>query len=559
MRILITQMTRMGDMLQTSPLIRALRRRHPDAAITVMVRPMGKGTAERNPDIDEIFLYDEDSLFLDLRSHDSDRLLNAYKSAGTLAEWIRESRFDVAYNCTHSIASAMLLKIAGVPNVIGAHATDDWRFILRGKWANYFFASVLHRDYNDLNLCDITGRFPEDAPPCRELVFHVSNDDREHADTLLAGHSAGDAPLVALQLGASDEDKRWAVSHFAELAQSIVHKYDARILLLGTGDEAPLGDTFERHAPGLALPLYGKTSIAQAAAVLERSQLLVTNDTGTMHVAAAVGCPVVLVSVGYVHFRETGPYGPGHLAVERRKSSLETGEAHLDPEDERSAIGPHHVMAAVALGLEKDNAAPGLDDSEELAGVEIHRADFAPDGCLEWYPVIRRPIAERDFLRLAYRLMWLDHLDSLDGAEAEEASIAKLLACYIGEEEGRMEDWRRAAEENVAELARLAETGIGITKDLLAALEAKTNQQKAEELVGHLMALDEEVRILGELHRPLRPLVSIQRFERDNLESAAAAPLAETTLRIYEDCLARASLLCEKFTSIHRAWTRESP
>ena len=253
MRILVTQMTRMGDMLQTSPLIRALKRRHPDATIAVMVRPMGKPTAERNPDIDEIFIYDEDAMFLDLRSHDSLRLLAAYKNADAIISWIRESRFDVVYNCTHSVASAMLLRIAEAPEVVGAHATEDWRFVLRGKWANYFFASVYHRDYNDLNLCDITGRFPEDTEPCRELVFEVEDEDRASVSALLAaGGVREDESVVCLQLGASDEEKRWAVSHFAGLAKRIVDQYGAKVFLVGTSDEAPLGKTFESLAPGLA-------------------------------------------------------------------------------------------------------------------------------------------------------------------------------------------------------------------------------------------------------------------------------------------------------------------
>ena len=77
MRILVDQTTRMGDVLQTSPLIRAIKEKHPDAHITLLVRKMGKIIAERHPDVDDVLIYDEDAMFLHLRAQDSDRLLQA--------------------------------------------------------------------------------------------------------------------------------------------------------------------------------------------------------------------------------------------------------------------------------------------------------------------------------------------------------------------------------------------------------------------------------------------------------------------------------------------------
>jgi len=79
MRILVLQLARMGDVVQTSPLVHALRLAHPDAHIAMMVRAMGRAAAERQPELDEVLEYDEDRMFLDIRSRDSDRLLRAYR------------------------------------------------------------------------------------------------------------------------------------------------------------------------------------------------------------------------------------------------------------------------------------------------------------------------------------------------------------------------------------------------------------------------------------------------------------------------------------------------
>ncbi|MDQ1255615.1 MAG: hypothetical protein QG656_207, partial [Candidatus Hydrogenedentes bacterium] len=389
MRILVFQTTRMGDMLQTSPLVNAIRRKYPDAHITALVRGMSRTVAERHPDIGDVIVYDEDGMYLDLCAKDSDRLLKAYERAEDYIRLLQNPPQDMAYNCTHSLASAMLLKMAEIPEVVGAHLSGDWQFVLRGHWPAYFFTSVFHREYNDLNLCDITCRFVTDVPPSQRLFFDVRGEDRTFVDALFAEHGVGPDDFVAcFQLGASEENKRWPETHFAELARLLKAKYQAKIFLLGVKDEARLGEVFEQHAPGLAVPLYGKTSIPQVAALLERTRVLVTNDTGTMHIAAAVGCPIALVSVGYVHFRETGPYGPGHCAIERRRAR--TGEASRtrDDLDERTRLRADQVMRTVELVLSVDSGQPitQIEESPELADADLFVTRFAPDGCLQWYP-----------------------------------------------------------------------------------------------------------------------------------------------------------------------------
>jgi len=551
MRILVMQTTRMGDVLQTSPLVRGIKHKHPGAHVTMMVRRMGRTIAERNPDVDDVIVYDEDSMFLDLRAQDSDRLLRAYRKAEEYVQGIRDGRFDVAYNCTHSIASAMLLKLADVPEVVGAHLTDDWQYVLRGPWTNYFFTSVFHREYNDLNLCDITRRFVPDAPPVPDLVFDVREEDRAFAAALLEEHDVGpDSPVICFQLGASESNKRWSEAHFATLARLLVEQHGARIFLLGVADEAPFGEAFEEHAPGLAVHLFGKTTIPQVAALLERASLLVTNDTGTMHLATAVGCPIMLVSVGYVHFRETGPYGAGHCAIEWRRTSVGRADSVPGGLDERTLIRPEQVLRVidVTLAAKGDEPMAGLDEEPLLATVDVFRSRFAPDGCLQWYPVLRRPLAQRDLLRIAYRAMWLDYLGVQRDPDVERDGLRSILGRYLPPEAESAEAWCEQFSAVFSDLAALAERGIAETERLLGFLPRSA--RKAQQSVHKLMALDEEMRLFGELHGPCRPLVLISKFERDNLEGADPLVLARTTLQIYRDCRDRAALMRKKLAFV---------
>ena len=556
LRILVAQMMRMGDVLQTTPLIRALRQQHPDAHIAALVRRMGKPILDRNPDVNEIIIYDEDRMFSDMRAQDSDKFLDAYRCAEDYIARIRNGRFDVVYNCTHNIASAMLFKLAGVPKVVGAHLSDDWRFVLRGGWTNYFFASVLHRDFNGLNLCDITRHFAEGNPSFPRVVFDVTDEDRKFVDRILADSGVeGDDPYVCFQLGASEENKRWPVDYFATLAGEISSRLGARIFLVGVESEAHLGETFERRATVPTTSLFGKTNLPQLGALLERARVLVTNDTGTMHVAAGVGCPVVLASVGYVHFRETGPYGSGHCAVEARRDRLSRiGEAA--GRTERHVIRPEHMLRAVELTLRSDphEPVPQIVDAPAFASVDLYMSRFAADGCLEWYPLIRRPLTRNDYLRMAYRAMWLEFLGKNTGSRAERESIASIVWHHSPVGEASLERWRLEDDQRFGELAALARRGVATTEQLLAILESGKGMRRARDVVSELVKLDEEIRIFGELHDACKPMVVIARFERDNLEGADPLRLAQTTLQIYRDLARRAELAREKLTRIVEIW-----
>lgn len=546
------QTARMGDVLQTTPLIRHIKEQHPDAVIDIMVRRMGRVIAERNPDINQILIYDEDSLFQDLRSEDSDRLLKAYRATETIVDTIRTANYDVIYNCTHSLASAMLLRLTEPRKVVGADLGDAGQFVLRGPWTNYFFTCVFHREYNDLNLCDIQRRFIEPVPPVANLVLSVHDDDRAYVRELLAANGIGEGDFMAcMQMGASEENKRWADTHFAALARMLAAKRGARIFLLGVTEEAPLGQAFETNAPGLAVHLFGKTTIPQVAALLERANLLVTNDTGTMHIAAAVNCPTVLTSVGYVHFRETGPFGPGHCAIERRREHVGRSDNVPGGLEERTFLSPECVLKAAELLLATpvDAPVPQRPPGLDAADIDIYMTRFAPDGCLEWYPVIRRTMEERDALRIGYRAMWLDHLGALPNDTAERDSLALLRRYFDAPETETLTAWRQAFNEAFAGLAKLAGSGVQRTRELIDLLR-HGNARKAQALVRELVALDEEMRLFGELHPPCKPLTLIARYERDNLEGADPHQLAHATRAIYQACHTRATLLLAKLDSL---------
>ncbi|MCH7793383.1 MAG: hypothetical protein IID31_14025, partial [Planctomycetes bacterium] len=196
--------------------------------------------------------------------------------------------------------------------------------------------------------------------------------------------------------------------------------------------------------------------VAAAAAPPRNIILIIGDGMGTSHIAAASQCPVLLVSVGYVHFRETGPYGDGHIAVESaRKLPLTQEPQTITPEQ-------IHAIAQWRLRLKEGNDPQQLPNLPAMDGIDVYLSAMAPDGCLQWRPIIRRAITETDFLRMAYRFMWLDILGALETPEAEEKSIAALLNSFDHKKETDIASWADHHSEIFQGLAQLAQEGITV-------------------------------------------------------------------------------------------------
>lgn len=549
MNILVIQTARIGDTIQTTPLFHQIRLKYPDAHITVMIRAMSEEVLKANPDVDDYIIYYEDPIFNDIISRDSDKYLNAYKEVEKLILDLRSRNFDLAYNVTHSTSSALLLKLAQIPQVVGATLSEDWQFSLRGPWTVYFFTSVLSRDYNDLNLCDIFKLYEPIAEPVKELFFELKPDALKFVDGLFEEyHITPDDFVVCMQLGASEANKRWPAEYFAQLGKKLHEKYNARIFLVGVQSEAELGLRFQKEVPGLAIPLFGKTTIPQLAALLKKCNLLVTNDTGTMHIAAAVKCPVMLVSVGYVHFRETGPYGIGNAAIELKERSfkIDISERNSDvhPTD---SIQPEQVSKAIdwLLTMREKKQLIQYLNTPDMNEVNVYVSEFAPDGCLQFYPVIRCPMMETDFLRFTYRLMWLEHFHGNANKQTEYKSLQKTFQFYDLPDENTLSEWYKEFRNTFEELAGKYKQGIHITEQLK---ENLTDNKiiRAKEQVKLLTEIDEQIRIFGELNPYLKPITIVTRFERDNLEGSNPLDLTKQTLNIYRGGYERSNLMIKK-------------
>jgi len=416
--VLVVQLHRLGDVLQSTPALQALRRSQPDASISVLARSCFAEPLRGNPSVDELIEWDADAVIAD--SRDEDIPLSAqHAEIMQFADRLQRSRFDLAINLSNDMLSSMLVFLSGARETRGLTFLPSGGIQMPDPWTRYLFLVPTNRALNTINICDAFRGLAGAAHVPGAMSLPFSQADRAAAGQILASANAGGAPLlVAMQPGASSASKRWPVERFAALANALARRHGARIVVVGSGAETPLAQRLAALMDTPPVVASGRTSLRQLAALLERCALLVSNDTATIHAAAAVGTPAIVLSFGYTYSRETAPYGEGHFVVEPSTACFPcVFDGPCSTLDCLNDLTPDAILAAceIALGRVCASHAAGRLDT-----VSLWRTEFDACGLLRLEAVNPQPLRAEHIIREAYRHYWTAKL--LPGAPPSTAS-----------------------------------------------------------------------------------------------------------------------------------------
>jgi heptosyltransferase-2 len=282
-----------GDAVMTTPALASLRSAFPHARITMLVKPWVAPIYENNPHLDRILLY-----------------RNEGRHAGPaglfrLARDLRQRQFDAAVLLQNAFEAAWIAALARIPMRIG-YDTDARRLLLthpihrsdrvrKGHQTGYYQGILAGMGFR---------------PARHRLQLVVGKKDRERAEALLRRHGIrDDARLMGINPSAAyGPAKQWAPERFARLADRLLGQVDGHILLFGGPGDRELGEKVTAAMRGACLNLAGRTRLGEAMALIERCRLFVTNDSGLMHVAAALATPQVAI------FGSTDPTATGPLS-----------------------------------------------------------------------------------------------------------------------------------------------------------------------------------------------------------------------------------------------------
>jgi lipopolysaccharide heptosyltransferase II len=332
-KILVRVPNWVGDAVMCLPALRTLRAALPDAEITLLARPW----------VRDVFPVDE--LRARVIPYDTSAEHAGWSGRRRIAAALRNEKFDAAILFQNAFDAALITWLAGIPLRAG-YSRQGRRLLLTHRVAPPKGRSLGHESHYYLEMLHGLGLI-ESYPPVERISLPSSAASRTSArarlNELIANEAASHNAqyLVGISPGATfGTAKRWPAPRYAELATRLRRETGAVAVYFGSPQERELAEEVRALAGVPAVMLAGKTSLAEFIALIQGCDLFLTNDTGTMHVAAALGVPTLAI-FGPTNDRETQPLG-AHVEII-------TGEAFCRPCKLRHCPIDHRCMTSVGV------------------------------------------------------------------------------------------------------------------------------------------------------------------------------------------------------------------
>ena len=406
MNILIVKLSAIGDVIHTLPSLVALRRCYPDAEISWVVEEAAADLLADHPDLNRLLIFRRKTWLKELRRG---RIATPFREMLAFLRELRRRRYDIVIDFHGLLKSAVIVLLSGgkrklgydslqegsglfynekIPEDMGKHAVDRYLDLVRHLAGGSETASLAATPESKISgagcgespiikgnkpsrFYSLTSREAAKNAPADGFRIAVGEKEERRVAALLSENSAiltitekGEAGLgkssggkmeeggrfVAVNPVAFWETKLWEDEKFAELCDRIRTEVGIGVVLTG-GEAGPL-DRIRGRMKTAAVNLGGRTTLRELACLYRQASLVVTTDSGPMHIAAAVGTPVVAL-FGPTDPGRTGPYGPGHRVIRSTLSCMPCFRKQCDTVRCMREIGVGEVFAAVQEMVEK--------------------------------------------------------------------------------------------------------------------------------------------------------------------------------------------------------------
>jgi len=318
--ILIVRLSSIGDVLMTNPVIKILRKRYPDAYLAYLVEDKSKDMVTGNSYLDETILFDKGK-FKNLRKDTG--IISALKSLSPLVNKLRERNFDLVIDLHGVFRSGLLSYLTGAKKRIGIDKqlisllyTDKMKENLE-----------IHAVDEYLNLLKLIEVAPDQYE--KEFMIASSKKDEDYIKQLIQKHGIkNDELLIAFNPATSREDKEWSEDKFAQVGDWINDNLQARVLVLGGPADENKVKRIINKMETKAINLAGKTTLKELSCLLKKIDLLITGDTGPMHMGMAVGTPLIAL-FGPTRPVRYGPYQGQNLVIKSPGDDIDKIEVEI--------------------------------------------------------------------------------------------------------------------------------------------------------------------------------------------------------------------------------------
>ncbi len=279
-RILITRLDRIGDVVLSSPVFQALRQSFPQAWIAALVRNQTKEVVDGNPFIDEVIAYNKEG-----KQH------SAWETI-VFARGLRRKKFDTVINLHPTHRAHWISFLAGIPARIGYQKKSGW--LLTHSIEDTKKEGLKHEaEYN----FDLLRFLNVKVPSQPELFFPVTEKNRVAFEKCCQelGFEPYREPYAVLNPSASCPSKIWSAERFAKVGDELWERYRLRSVLIGSEADSRISEKVKSLMKQNPVDLTGKLTLGMLGACLKEARLLVSNDSGPVHIGVAVGTSVLSV------------------------------------------------------------------------------------------------------------------------------------------------------------------------------------------------------------------------------------------------------------------------
>ena len=292
--ILLIRLSSLGDIVLTSPAIRAVRQHFPNAHISMLVATQSADVVTENPHLDEVIAFDRNAT-----DKDTGEMRRVVKR-------LRGRRFDLAIDFQRKFRTSLLAYLSGAKCRVGYHAPGG--FLCTVRVPDRVNKHAIDRYFDLLHAVDIPATD-------RRLELFISEADRVFAaEALMAQGVQADRLKVGLFPGAGWKLREWMPERFAQIGDLVAKHFDAQVLLFGGPAEKELVNHVSSLMTATPVLFAGSMRIRQFAALVGRCDLFISNDTGPMHVAAAMQTPTIALFGPGNHIRFQ-PLHPMHTTI----------------------------------------------------------------------------------------------------------------------------------------------------------------------------------------------------------------------------------------------------
>jgi len=335
-KFLIVRTDRIGDVVLSTPVLEVIKRRYPESWVSMMVSSYTKDLLKNNPWVDEIITDDQ----------------SGFKGFIKLVKLLRKRRYDFAVLLHPTLRLALLLFLSGIKVRIGT-GYRAYQLLFNLKIYEHRKTIEKHELEYNLNMLTPLGISSEVLEP----QIYLSPKEEKFAKKIFNDLQIKKEDIkIVIHPGSRGSSLNYPLEKFAWLADKLIEEFSAKIILTGNKKEVKLSEMMRKRMRNQTIDLTGKTDLRQLCSLLNGADLLISNSTGPIHIAAALGTPVVaFFSPLFVASpKRWGPYGEGNEVVVPSVKSCYKCEPQKCPHFNcMEKIDPDEIIARVKKILKR--------------------------------------------------------------------------------------------------------------------------------------------------------------------------------------------------------------